>query len=144
MGGLFSMGDPSLPAATAAMDRPSYRPQPNSGPLGQYTGAPPRTALDTRTVPPLVVGQIAACIVPPTRENRFVTIVAPNVAFAIFIGSTESVSASIGIALPAGLPYEMSLPGGQAIYAVTNAPIALNVTVQIAAALAGDLERNLR
>jgi len=133
-------GDPSQPTSTAA-DR-GVRAQPNSGPLGQYTGAPPRTALATNAVPP--VGQQAVCLVPPTRENRFVTFVAPATAFTIYVGGTEGVNVNNGVALPNGIPYEISLPGNQAIFAVSNAPVYLRLTVQIAAALAGDLERNLR
>jgi hypothetical protein len=137
MSGLF--GDPSTATAVAA-DR--SRAQPNSGALGQYTGAPPPTRLLTAAVPPAGT-QAAVCIVPATRENRFVTLTAPLVAFAIYIGATEAASASNGIALTPGIPYEVSLPGYQAIFAASNAPVYLEVGVQIAGALAGDLERNL-
>jgi hypothetical protein len=139
MGG-FSFNDPSTPNQVAAE---RSRSQPNSGPLGQYTGAPPQTRLETPKVPPMTALQPSVCIVPPTRENRFVTLIAPDTAFAIYIGGTEAVRAGAGLPLPAGLPYEVSLPGKQAIYAASDAPVYLEVTVQIAAALAGDLERNL-
>jgi hypothetical protein len=138
MGG-SRFGDPST-ATSVAADRP--RAQPNSGALGQYTGAPPPTRLLTVVVPPKGP-QAAVCIVPPTRENRFITLLSPLTAFAIYIGGTEAVTVSNGMQLPNGLPYEVSLPGKQAIYAASNAPVYLEVTVQIAAALAGDLERNL-
>jgi hypothetical protein len=138
------LGDPSRPAMSTAADRfPLQRAQPNSGPLGQYTGAPAPTRLLTAVIPPSAAGQPAVCIVPPTRENRFVTLVAPAVAFVIYVGATEAVSASLGIALPGGIPYELTLPGEQGIFAASNAPVNLEVSIQIASAVAGDLERNL-
>jgi hypothetical protein len=140
MSGLPNFRDPSTPSSVAA-DRGS-RSQPNSGALGQYTGVPPATRLETVSVAP--AGRQAVCLVPKTRENRFVVLLAPAVAFTIFISSSQAVGPNIGMALPAGLPYEISLPGNQELYATSNAPVFLTVTVQIAAALAGDLERNLR
>jgi hypothetical protein len=141
MNALSRFGDPSQPASVAADRFPGQRPQPNSGPLGQYTGAPPRTTLQTPSVAPL--GQPAVCLVQPTRENRFVTLIAPDVAFTVYVGLTSGVNAANGVALPAGIPYELSLPGEQGIYAASNAPVRLEVGVQMAAALAGDLERTL-
>jgi hypothetical protein len=139
MAGFFNFQNPSTPSSVAA-DR-SVRPQPNSGPLGQYTGVPPATRLLTSSVAP--AGRQAVCLVPKTRENRFVVLIAPAVAFTVFISSSQAVGSGIGMPLPAGIPYEISLPGNQEIYATSNAPVFLDVTVQIAAALAGDLERNL-
>jgi len=139
MGRFANFRDPSIPTSVAADRGP--RPQPNSGPLGQYTGVPPATRLGTVSVPP--AGQQAACLVPKTRENRFVILTAPRTAFTIFIASTQAVGTSVGMPLPAGLPYEISLPGNQEIFATSDAPVSLTVTVQIAAALAGDLERNM-
>jgi hypothetical protein len=138
MEGFGRLGNPSIPADVAA--RGGYA-QPNSQPLGSDTGAPPQTSLKTVNVPPQ--GQYATAV-PPTRENRFVTFVAPSVGFTIYIGMTEGVTATNGMPLPPGTPYEVSLPGMQAIYVSSNAPVHLQVTVQIAAALAGDLERKLR
>lgn len=133
-------GDPSRPRDTAA--ELGSRPQPFSQPLGQSTGAPPQTVLRQVLVVP--TGNQATCVVPVTRENRFVTLIAPRSNFTIFIASAEGVSPNFGLPLPAGVPYEVSLPGNQAIYAVSNAPgITLTLSVQIAAALAGDLERRL-
>ena len=140
MAGFGAFGNPSIPADTATGRQNPYA-QPNSQPLGSDTGAPPQTSLKNVNVPPQ--GQYAT-VVPPTRENRFITLVAPRVGFTIFIGMTEGVDATSGMPLPAGLPYEVSLPGKQALYASSNAPVYLQVTVQIAAALAGDLERKLR
>jgi hypothetical protein len=140
MGGFPNFRDPSTPTATAA-DRGLQRPQPNSGPLGQYTGVPPATRLLTSSVAP--AGRQAVCLVPKTRENRFVILTAPNIAFTIFIASSQAVGPSIGMPLPAGIPYEISLPGNQEIFATSNAPVSLDISVQIAPALAGDLERNL-
>jgi hypothetical protein len=139
MHGLANFRDPSTPTSVAADRGP--RAQPNSGPLGQYTGVPPATRLGTSSVPP--ANRQAACLVPKTRENRFVVLTAPRTAFTIYIASSQAVSTSIGMPLPAGIPYEISLPGNQEIYATSNAPVYLTITVQIAAALAGDLERNL-
>lgn len=139
MAGFANFRDPSTPTSVAADRGP--RAQPNSGPLGQYTGVPPATRLGTSSV--AAAGSQAVCLVPKTRENRFVVLTAPRVAFTIFIASSQAVGPSIGMPLPAGIPYEISLPGNQEIYATSNAPVALDVTVQIAAALAGDLERNL-
>jgi hypothetical protein len=133
-------GDPSTPKTTAA-DEP-VRTQPFSKPLGSYTGVPPRTIFKNEQVAPFTVGQ-SSCIVAATRENRFVTLTAPFAGFVIYVQGSEGVSPSNGIALPPGLPYEISLPGNQALYAVTDAPVYLRVKVQIAAALAGDLERRL-
>ncbi len=85
----------------------------------------------------------SAIAVTPTRENRFVTLIAPAVGFTIYVGQTESVGVNNGLVLPPGQPYEISLPGKQALFLSSNAPVSLRVSVQIAAALAGDLERKL-
>lgn len=138
MFGAQSFGDPSTPTSTAA-DRNVSHPQPFSRPLGSYTGAPTQTQLTNNLVG---AGNAATCIVPLTRENRFVTLVAPLVAFTIYIG-TAGVSINSGHALTPGLPYEISLPGNQALYAVSNCPVALRLNIQIAAAMVGDLERRL-
>lgn len=139
MASFGDFGEPSRPRDTAAE---IGRPQPFSQPLGQSTGAPPQTVLRQVVVVPY--GQQATCVVPATRENRFVTLTAPKSNFAIFISGVEAVNPNFGLPLPQGLPYEVSLPGNQAIYAVSDAPgITLKLNVQIASALAGDLERRL-
>jgi len=132
------LGEPSRPRDTAVKVGVP-RAQPFSQPLGTLTGAPPHTRLFTVSVAPT-----ATCIVQETRENRFVTLIAPVSNFAIYISGYASVSPTFGMALPAGIPYEISLPGNQSIYAITDAPgIALQLSVQTAAALVGDLERRL-
>ena len=136
----MSFGDPSLPRSTATDVTP--RSQPFSVPLGHYTGAPPPTQLKNELVAPASQAT-PTCIVPATTQNRFVTMVAPLVAFSIYVGDSSGASLTQGIALPAGIPYEVSLPGNQALYAVTDAPVYLRVRIQVAAALAGDLERRL-
>jgi hypothetical protein len=134
-----AFGDPSRPRDTAAE---AGRAQPFSQPLGHYTGAPPQTVLKQVRVAPN--GFQATCVVPGTRENRFVTLTAVRSNFTIYIAGTQGVSPNFGLALPQGLPYEISLPGNQEIYAISDAPgITLDLNVQIAAALAGDLERRL-
>jgi len=110
--------------------------------LGFYQGAPPQTQLTGAQIKPAALGGQPTCIVTSTRENRVVTLTAPFVGFRIFVGNT-GVSTTQGIALPLGLPYEISLPGGQALYAVTNAPVYLQLQIQVAPALAGDRERRL-
>jgi hypothetical protein len=125
---------------TASDGRPFV--QPNAQALGTLTGVPPQTLFKTEQVPPVNVVP-AACIVAATRENRFVTLTAPVTAFLIYIGTTGAVSQFNGIALPPGIPYEVSLPGNQALYAVTDAPVFLRVRIQIAGAMAGDIERRL-
>ena len=137
---MLSFGDPSL-ATQVAADL-TLRPQPNSKPLGYYQGAPPQTRFSAALVKPAVFGREPTCIVMSTRENRIVTVTAPLVPFRIFVGSA-SVSVSQGTALTPGIPYEISLPGDQGLYAVTNAPVYLRLEVQIAAAMAGDLERRM-
>jgi len=135
------LGEPSLRKEVAA-DNPHAQPgvQPNTRPLGFYTGAPPPTQLRRIQIAPSTLP--AVCITPITRENRFVTLTAPLVAFTIYIGGAD-VSAAGGTPLPPGIPYEVSLPGNQALYAISDAPIYLRLSVQIAAALSGDLERRL-
>jgi hypothetical protein len=132
-------GDPSLPRSTAAE---GLRPQPFSKPLGHYTGAPPQTVLKQVRVAPN--GNPATLVVPATRESRFVTLTADRSNFTIFLAGTQGVSPNFGLPLPQGVPYEISLPGNQELYAISDAPgITLGLNVQIAAALAGDLERRL-
>jgi hypothetical protein len=133
-------GNPSLRMEIAA-DAPGAA-EPNSRPLGAYQGAPPLTTLKTSMVKPAAVRGDPTRVVLPDRANRVVTLTAPAVGFQIYIGNVN-VSPTQGISLPAGLPYEVSLPGGQELCAVTNAPVYLQLQVQVAPALAGDRERRL-
>jgi len=137
----MGFGDPSTPSSVAS-DNLVPRTQPNSVELGHYTGAPPQTQLKNELVAP-VSAATPTCIVPATTQNRFVTLTAPLVGFSIFVGDSSGASLTQGIALPPGLPYEITLPGNQALYAVTDAPTYLRVRVQVAAAITGDLERRL-
>ena len=132
------LGDPST-ATSVAAESPS-RSQPFSEPLGHYTGAPPQTQLKNELVAP-ASATTPTCIVPSTRENRFITLTAPVVGFSIFVGDSSGASLTQGIALPPGIPYEVTLPGNQALYAVTDAPTYLRVRIQVAAAISGNLER---
>lgn len=135
-------GDPNRPRDTAAERACAINTQPNTRPLGYYTGAPPQTILKTERVAPF--GMAATKIVPATRENRFVTLTAPSTNFTIYVAGSAGVSANFGIALVNGVPYEVNLPGNQELFAISNAPgITLPLSIQISPAIAGDLERRL-
>jgi hypothetical protein len=142
---VFSLGNPTRPADTAA-EAPMGR-QPHSVPLGAYTGAPPRTRLLQIPVTPLVnalgIPQQPTVIVPETRGNRFVTLLAPINNFSILINGDPSFNPTSSLVLPAGIPYEITLPGNQKLYAATTAPTFQLLQVQIADAIASDTERRL-
>lgn len=138
-------GDPSLPATTAG-DRNGGR-QPGGRPLGYLTGAPPRTQLVQVNVTPIMnalgVLQVPTLIVPCTPENRFITIMAPLIAFAILVSPSASFNPASSFTLPPGLPYEMSLPGNEELYAVTTSPVFVALQIQLAPAIAADTQRRL-
>lgn len=138
-------GDPSLPATTAA--DPALGRQPGGRPLGFYTGAPPRTQLTQVNVTPNVnalgVVQQPTLIVPATTQNRFVTLSAPLLAFAILVSPEASFNAFSSHTLLPGVPYEISLPGNEQLFAVTTAPVFVPLQIQIAPAIASDTERRL-
>lgn len=138
-------GNPSLPTSTAS-DRADGR-QPGGVPLGHYTGAPPRTQLFQVNVTPIVnalgVVQPPTLIVPETTANRFVTLTAPLIAFAVLVSPAADFKAASSFTLTVAIPYEISLPGNQALYAVTTSPVFVAIQVQIAAAIASDTERRL-
>jgi hypothetical protein len=139
-------GEPSTPSQMASMgDHARF--QPNTRPVGHYTGAPPATRLTQVPVTPIVNGagiiQVPTLIVPETRENRFIILTAPFVAFSIYINDAANFSLLSALALPPGLPYEVTLQGNQKLYAVTDSPVFLPLRIQIAAAIAGDTERRL-
>lgn len=108
----------------------------NSQPLGARTGAPPQTrvfSLLVRDTPILLEG--------PNKQSRSIKVTAPDLPFGIFVG-TESGVRAVGRALTPGIPYEVIVPGYQALYAITDAPgMWIPVLVQVAALLAGDRER---
>jgi hypothetical protein len=141
----FSFGNPTRPTDVAS-DTCNVR-QPNSVPVGTYTGAPPRTQLTQIPVTPIVngagVAQAPTVIVPETRGNRFVTLLAPINNFAILINGEASFNPTSSLILPAGIPYEITLQGNQKLYAVTTAPTFQLLQVQIADAIASDTERRL-
>lgn len=114
-------------------------PQVNSLPMGALTGAPPRVFFRTVQIKPISTGE-PTLVVLAERQSRSVTLISPLVGFPILFGGSD-VGSGGGIALPAGLPYDFLLPGGQEIYAVVDGPIYLPLRVQIAALLIGDRER---
>lgn len=147
MAGLgLRFGEPSLPATTAA-DASVVTRQPGGRPLGFYTGAPPRTQLFQVNITPQVNGlgvpQPATLVVPETRENRFVTVTAPSIAFAVLVCPSATFNPLSSFVLPPGVAYEISLPGLEALYAVTTSPVFVPIQIQIAPAIAADTERRL-
>jgi hypothetical protein len=116
-------------------------------PLGAETGAPPWARFRTYQVIPTtavgVAGQQATLVVEGDKQSRFATFIAPAAAFSIFIGDAgiSNNPGSNGMALPAGIPYTVELPGNQTVYAVTDAPVFLPLRVNIAPVLIGDRER---
>lgn len=135
MNGLALFGDPSIPQQTAGAT--GGRP-PNSRPAGGYTGAPTQTQFLTTPVIP----NVTTLVVSATRENRFIILTAPFVGFSIFVGGS-GVSILNGLQLVPVIPYEITLPGNQSLYAVSNAPVRLKLSIQIAPAITGDIERRL-
>lgn len=133
------LGDPSNPLSVAASRFDSV---PGSQPVGMNTGAQPPTELRTFVVPPMPQ-QAAVVAYASMRANRFITLTAPKLTgpFSVYIGMTEAVNGSNGHALPPGLPYEITLPGDQVLYAITDSPVAVRLAVQVAIAVSGDRER---
>jgi hypothetical protein len=126
---------------------PRFARSPNSQPLGSNTGAPPRTQLSQQLVTPRVnatgVVQAATVLVPATAGNRFVTLTAPLNNFSIFVNGEANFNVLSSHRLPAGLPFEIALPGNQALYAVTDAPTYQSVQIIIAEAISSESERRL-
>ena len=145
MRGIPGLGDPSVPSQTAA--DPRLGRQPFSQPLGQLTGAPPRTQLTQIRVTPIVnaggIVQVPTLIVPDTRENRFITLLAPFINFSVYVSAQANFNVLSALALPVGQPYEVALPGFQKLYAVTDSPVFVALQIQIAPAIASDTERRL-
>lgn len=109
-------------------------------PLGSLTGAPPWTQTTKMVIPPATAVSGPARIVAADRASRNVTLTAPSVGFAIYVGNS-GVQPGVGIQLPAALPYDLLLPGGQDLYAISDAPVFLNLQIQVAPLLIGDRER---
>lgn len=132
--------DPQLAGSTADLisRTPGLEASPNSQPLGATTGAPVRTRLF-----PVPVPSGGVMLVGADRANRTVRIVAPAVQYGIFVGFGGAPSTR-GTALPPGIPFEVILPGNQQLWASTNAPVYIQVFVEVAPLLVGDRERTLR
>lgn len=140
------IGNPGPLIAAGVRATPAFSPTPNSVPLGALTGAPVRTIFRSYQIIPAsavgVGGNEATLIVPPTAANRVISLLAPAVNFRIFIGDS-GVSPGVGLALPAGQPYETIIPGLQGVYAVTDAPVFLVLQVQIAPILYAEQQRKV-
>lgn len=144
LGAPSDIGDAGV--ATAAVNPPGGVGQVNSDPLGALTGAPPWARLNQVSVIPFVAvgtqGQVPTLIAARERQNRVIVVTAPLVGFSVFIGDS-GVRPGYNFALPAGLPYDIIIPGGQELYAVTDAPTFLTVQVQDAPLLLGGTERRV-
>jgi len=118
--------------------------QVNSEPLGSLTGAPPWARLERIQVIPYTAvgaaGRQATVLAPAQRQNRVIVCTAPAVGFAVYVGDS-GVRPGFAFQLPPGLAYDVIIPGGQILYAVTDAPSYLPVQVQNAALLTGGTER---
>lgn len=118
--------------------------QVNSVPLGSLTGAPPWARLHNLQIIPFIAvganGQVPTLVAPRERQNRVVIVTAPSVGFSIFIGDS-GVRPGYAFSLPGGVAYDIIIPGGQELYAVTDAPTFLVIQVQDAPLLIGDKER---
>jgi hypothetical protein len=125
---------------------PNPNAQVGSEPLGNLTGAPPWVTFRTYQIIPevgLANNGGPTLVVPSERASRLVTFTAPLVGFTIFIGDSgvRANPGGSGLALPAGLPYQIPIPGNQTVHAITDAPVFLTLRVQIGPLLAGDRER---
>lgn len=119
----------------AARNPEEGRPPPNSQPLGENTGAPPRTRVFHVQVPPGGVQLVGA-----DKYNRAITVTPPDVGFGIFLGPRGRPN-PVGFPLIAGVPYEIEVPGFQELWASTNSPVLIPVLVKVAPLLVGDRER---
>lgn len=114
--------------------------QANAVPSGSKTGAPTRAFFRVILLPPgTPVGTEPTRIVEGERQNRVVTLTAPTAAFTVFVGGS-GVNAD-GYSLPAGVPTEFLVPGFQELWAITDAPVRLNLLIQVSPILLGDTER---
>jgi hypothetical protein len=131
-----ALGNPG--AAAIAIEPGPGLAQVGGLPLGKRTGAPPRTALRLYQVAPAVLGQ-PTLIVEADAQSRSVILTAPFVNFTVYVG--DAGVKITDFSLPAGLPYEVIIPGNQPLYATTDAPIYLPLRVHTAPLLVGDRER---
>ena len=111
-------------------------------PHGSTTGAPTRTELFRVPIPPATLGQLPIQIVGAAPTSRSVVLIAPLTGWNIFVSHSPGVSPINGIAITPLIPYEIPLPGNQALYATTDAPTSQDLQVQVAPLLAGDRERS--
>ena len=140
------MGKPGAGVATAVLN-PSVGQtgQVNSAPLGSATGAPPWARQQQLQIIPFAAinnRQGATLVGERNRQNRVLTFQAPSVGFTVWIGDS-GVKPGVGLALPAGVPYDIIIPGGQEVYAITDAPVYLPVQVFAGPLLIGDKERRM-
>jgi len=123
---------------------PGQTGQVNSVPLGSITGAPPWARLQKIEIIPFAAvgnrGQVPTLVAARERQNRIIIVTAPAVGFGIYIGDS-GVRPGYSFVLPPGVAYDIIIPGGQDLYAVTDAPTYLSVQVQAAPLLVGDKER---
>jgi hypothetical protein len=110
-------------------------------PHGATTGAPTRTQMFRVPIPPAAPGRFPVQIVGAEPTSRSVVLIAPLSGWSIFVSDSQGVSPINGIAITPLIPYEIPLPGNQALYATTDAPTSQDLQVQVAPLLAGDRER---
>jgi hypothetical protein len=135
----FDLPDPG-PVAQPVAPGPGLA-APGAEVLGSETGAPPRSTFKEYAVKPFGLPPPSR-VVDASRASRVATFTAPAVGFTIFIGDA-GVQPGQGTRLPPGLPYDIVIPGFQEIFAVTDAPVFLQLQVQVAPLLIGDRERRL-
>lgn len=138
------LGTPATPGTRA---NPAWSPTPNAEPAGALTGAPPRTQSYSRQVVPyaaIAEGRVKAktLLVVSEPTNRIAFLIGPAVGFSVFIGDA-SVTPANGFRIPAGQPFEYPLPGLQDLYAVTDAPCYVPVSIVISIILAAEQQRKL-
>lgn len=133
---MLTNADPLALSPLGPGNKPVSSMPPGSELLGEETGAPPHTVFRGIQIAP---GRNPTRIAEPARPNRVVIIIAPLIGFRFYVGT---VGVKVGdLEITPGIPYDCVLPGLQELYAVTNAPVPLSLSVQIAPILIGDRER---
>lgn len=120
---------------------PTFQPAPNSQPAGALTGVPAATRLYTRRIT-----TDPQQIVMATPENRVVTLTAPLIGgWNVFVGSDASVlvNGNSGTQLPGGQPFNIPLTGTMELWAVTDAPIGLPLSIMISIILMAERQREV-